>query len=85
MSRGRLVAFPARWRTHRQPSRRVMYVQYTNPAAYPPLEHSSRIAAGQGWDVLFVGAEVLGAAALRFTAGAMCYSSSRSSAFKRTD
>ena len=67
MSRGRLVAFPARWRTHRQPSRRVMYVQYTNPAAYPPLEHSSRIAAGQGWDVLFVGAEVLGAAALRFT------------------
>ena len=61
------MAFPARWRTHRQPSRRVMYVQYTNPAAYPPLEHSSRIAAGQGWDVLFVGAEVLGAAALRFT------------------
>ena len=31
-------------------------MQYTNPAAYPPLEHSSRILAEQGWDILFLGA-----------------------------
>jgi glycosyltransferase involved in cell wall biosynthesis len=35
--------------------RAVLYVQYTNPAEYPPLEHSSRILARAGWDVLFVG------------------------------
>ena len=33
--------------------KRVVYVQYTNPAAYPPLEHSSRILADAGWQVLF--------------------------------
>jgi glycosyltransferase involved in cell wall biosynthesis len=35
--------------------RRILYVQYTNPAAYPPLEHSSRQLADSGWDVLFLG------------------------------
>jgi glycosyltransferase involved in cell wall biosynthesis len=34
---------------------RIAYVQYTNPAAYPPLEHSSRILADRGWDVWFLG------------------------------
>ena len=38
-------------------ARRIVYVQYTNPAAYPPLEHSSRILANRGWEVLFVGME----------------------------
>ncbi len=66
MNSGPLVAFPARRWMHRQPSRRIMYVQYTNPAAYPPLEHSSRIAAELGWEVLFVGVDVLGASVLRF-------------------
>jgi glycosyltransferase involved in cell wall biosynthesis len=33
----------------------VLYVQFTDPAAYPPLEHSARILAGQGWDVLALG------------------------------
>lgn len=41
--------------------RRIVYVQYTNPAGYPPLEHSSRILADAGWDVLFLGAEAFGA------------------------
>lgn len=36
-------------------SRRILYVQYTNPAAYPPLEHSSRLLADRGWQVLFLG------------------------------
>src|SRR5437773_1379504 len=45
---------------------RVAYVQYTNPAAYPPLEHSSRILVGEGWQILFLGIGALGADALRF-------------------
>jgi len=46
---------------------RVLYIQYTNPAVYPPLEHSSRILAQDGWDVLFLGTAAEGTAdALRF-------------------
>jgi glycosyltransferase involved in cell wall biosynthesis len=36
-------------------TQRILYVQYTNPAAYPPLEHSSRVLARAGWEVLFLG------------------------------
>lgn len=35
--------------------KRILYIQYTNPAAYPPLEHSSLILAKREWDVLFLG------------------------------
>lgn len=45
---------------------RILYIQYTNPAGYPPLEHSSRILADAGWHVLFLGTAALGAGALRF-------------------
>lgn len=46
---------------------RILYIQYTNPAGYPPLEHSSRILAKKGWEVLFLGTGAYGAAAsLRF-------------------
>src|SRR5438270_2313182 len=45
---------------------RILYVQYTNPAAYPPLEHSSHILADAGWDVIFLGTGALGANSLRF-------------------
>ena len=45
---------------------RILYIQYTNPAGYPPLEHSSRILADAGWQVLFLGTRALGADALRF-------------------
>ena len=34
---------------------RILYVQYANPAELPPLEHSSRILADKGWNVLFLG------------------------------
>jgi glycosyltransferase involved in cell wall biosynthesis len=47
-------------------SKRILYIQYTNPAGYPPLEHSSRILAGRGWQVLFLGTDALGSHALRF-------------------
>jgi len=46
--------------------RRILYIQYTNPAGYPPLEHSSRILADAGWQVLFLGTRAQGSAALRF-------------------
>ena len=35
--------------------RRVIYVQYTDPAAYPPLQHSAEIFARQGWQVDLLG------------------------------
>ena len=44
----------------------IIYVQYTNPAAYPSLEHSSHILAQDGWEILFLGVEVAGAETLRF-------------------
>jgi glycosyltransferase involved in cell wall biosynthesis len=44
----------------------IAYVQYANPAAYPPLEHSSRIFAREGWEVLFLGIPALGAESLSF-------------------
>lgn len=34
---------------------KIIYIQYTNPASYPPLEHSSRILAQNGWKVLLLG------------------------------
>jgi glycosyltransferase involved in cell wall biosynthesis len=36
---------------------RVLFLQYTNPAAYPPLIRSSRLLADAGCEVLFAGAE----------------------------
>src|ERR1043166_185944 len=45
---------------------RILYIQYTNPAGYPPLEHSSRILADAGWQVLFLGTGALGANDLQF-------------------
>jgi len=45
---------------------RILYVQFTNPAAYPPLEHSARLLADAGWDVMFLGTRALGADCLEF-------------------
>lgn len=45
---------------------RILYVQYTNPAGYPPLEHSSQILAESGFQVLFLGSAVVGAPAMSF-------------------
>jgi glycosyltransferase involved in cell wall biosynthesis len=45
---------------------RIVYVQYTNPACLPPLEHSSQLLARTGWQVLFLGTGSFGAADLRF-------------------
>jgi glycosyltransferase involved in cell wall biosynthesis len=45
---------------------RVIYVQYTNPAFYPPLEHSSQILAESRWEILFLGIGVNGIEELSF-------------------
>ena len=45
---------------------KILYVQYANPGAYPPLEHSSRIFADDGWRVLVLGIGLRGTEALRF-------------------
>ena len=37
-----------------------MYVQYTDPAGYPPLEHSAHLLASAGWKVLFAGIQSYG-------------------------
>ena len=39
-------------------SQRILYLQYTNPAAYPPLMHSSALLAEAGWEVLMLGIDV---------------------------
>jgi glycosyltransferase involved in cell wall biosynthesis len=36
-------------------NRRILYVQYSDPAAYPPIEHSSGLLAERGWDVVILG------------------------------
>jgi glycosyltransferase involved in cell wall biosynthesis len=47
-------------------ARRILYIQYTNPAGYPPLEHSSRLLADAGWQVVFLGTGAAGSGNLRF-------------------
>ena len=43
---------------------RVLYVQYTNPGAYPPLVRSSQLLAESGAEVLMLGTRVRGLDAL---------------------
>lgn len=45
--------------------RRILFVQFTDPAAYPPLEHASGIFADRGWNIVFLGAEAFGVQQLR--------------------
>jgi glycosyltransferase involved in cell wall biosynthesis len=48
-------------------SNRILYIQYTNPASYPPLEHSSQILVKQGFKILFLGIRVLETDDLKFS------------------
>jgi glycosyltransferase involved in cell wall biosynthesis len=41
--------------TRAHASRRVLYIQYTNPGHYPPLEHSAHLLADRGAGVLMLG------------------------------
>jgi glycosyltransferase involved in cell wall biosynthesis len=39
---------------------RVLYVQYTNPGAYPPIDHGAHLLAAAGFEVLLLGTDILG-------------------------
>ena len=41
-------------------TRRVLFIQATNPAAYPPLIHASMLMAEAGWEVTFLSAPIAG-------------------------
>ena len=52
--------------------KRILYVQYTNPSGYPPLEHSSGILAENGWQIRFLGTRSRGSSnALKFRSHSM--------------
>jgi glycosyltransferase involved in cell wall biosynthesis len=40
--------------------RRILYVQFTDPAAYPPVEHSTGLFAARGWEVTIIGTGTFG-------------------------
>jgi glycosyltransferase involved in cell wall biosynthesis len=45
-------------------AQRVLFVQYTHPAGYPPIERAARILESKGWGVRIVGIGGLGTDAL---------------------
>jgi glycosyltransferase involved in cell wall biosynthesis len=45
---------------------KILYLQYANPAAYPPLEYSSDILAHAGFKVSFLGVHSQGSMCLKF-------------------
>jgi glycosyltransferase involved in cell wall biosynthesis len=45
---------------NRGENRRVLFVQATNPGAYPPLIHASMLMAEAGWEVTFLSAPIEG-------------------------
>jgi glycosyltransferase involved in cell wall biosynthesis len=47
--------------------RSVVYIQYANSAAYPPIQHSAEILAQHGWRVLVRGTELLGQTGMLFS------------------
>lgn len=40
--------------------RRILYIQFGDPAGYPPIEHSARLLADRGWDILLIGTSTFG-------------------------
>jgi glycosyltransferase involved in cell wall biosynthesis len=44
---------------------RILYLQFADPAAYPPIQHSTQILAERGWDVVLIGTDAFGADSLR--------------------
>src|SRR5206468_1316605 len=40
--------------------RRILFIQGTEPANYPPLIHASSLMAEEGWDVTFLSAPIEG-------------------------
>lgn len=38
--------------------RRMLFIQFTDPGGYPPLEHVTEILSSTGWDMRFIGVRV---------------------------
>lgn len=47
-------------------SKTILYLQFANPAAYPPIEYSARILADRGWKIRLLGVQSDGPHALEF-------------------
>lgn len=47
-------------------AKRLLYLQFTDPAGYPPLEHSSAMLAERGWQVTLLGTDAFGEQKLKF-------------------
>lgn len=50
----------------RDTAKRILFVHYSNPCGHSPLEHSTRLLAESGWEILFLCTGAFGADALRF-------------------
>lgn len=44
----------------RPSNRRILYIQFSDPGGYPPVEHSSHILAERGWSVTLLGTDAFG-------------------------
>jgi glycosyltransferase involved in cell wall biosynthesis len=49
-------------------ARRILYAQFADPAAYPPVEHSSHILAERGWHILLLGTDAFSVQKLKLSA-----------------
>src|SRR5262245_58330092 len=49
-------------------SKRILYIQYTDPVGYPPLEHSATLLGQQGWHIDLLGTETANSVRLEFLA-----------------
>lgn len=47
-------------KSHAKKHRRILFVQATEPANYPPLIHASTLLAEAGWEVTFLSAPIAG-------------------------
>ena len=61
MSRGRLPGIGRVWS---RPRKRILYIQFTDPACYPVLVNSARALSRVGWDALFLGVTAWGDASV---------------------
>src|SRR5450631_3386230 len=48
--------------------RRILYIQFADPAAYPPIAHSSQIFAERGWEVVQLGTDAFSDQKLKLSA-----------------
>ena len=55
-----MLAPAAKFERRDKGSRRILFVQATDPANYPPLIHASSLIAEAGWEATFLSAPIEG-------------------------